>query len=108
MPSRTSAWLLGIAMRLHRNLAEAVVSNLGSILEDGRYADKVLEWSFQHNSKWGARDRRFVAETTYDIVRWYRLFAEISRAREGEYWPLLAAWCFRKGDRKSTRLNSSH
>ena len=84
-------------MRLHRNLAQAVVGNLGSILGDGRYADKVLEWSFQHNPKWGARDRRFVAETTYDIVRWYRLFAEISGAREGEYWPLLAAWCFRKG-----------
>ena len=84
-------------MRLHRNLAAAVVSNLASILEDGRYADRVLEWSFQHNPKWGARDRRFVAETTYDIVRWYRLFAEISGAREGEYWPLLAAWCFRKG-----------
>jgi 16S rRNA (cytosine967-C5)-methyltransferase len=84
-------------MRLHRNLAAAVVDNLGSILEDGRYADKVLEWSFRHNPKWGARDRRFVAETTYDIVRWYRLFAEISGAAEGEYWPLLAAWCFRKG-----------
>lgn len=84
-------------MRLHRNLAEAVVQNLGSILEDGRYADRVLEWSFKHNPKWGARDRRFVAETTYDIVRWYRLFAEISGARAGDYWPLLAAWCFRKG-----------
>jgi 16S rRNA (cytosine967-C5)-methyltransferase len=84
-------------MRLHRNLAEAVVNNLGSILEDGRYADRVLEWSFQHNPKWGARDRRFVAETTYDIVRWFRLFAEISGAREGDYWALLAAWCFRKG-----------
>jgi len=84
-------------MRLHRNLAAAVVGNLASILEDGRYADRVLEWSFQHNPKWGARDRRFVAETTYDIVRWYRLFAEISGAREGNYWPLLAAWCFRKG-----------
>jgi 16S rRNA (cytosine967-C5)-methyltransferase len=84
-------------MRLYRNLAAAVVHNLESVLDHGRYADKVLESSFRHNPKWGARDRRFVAETTYDIVRWYRLFAEISGANEGDYWPLLAAWCFRKG-----------
>jgi 16S rRNA (cytosine967-C5)-methyltransferase len=83
-------------MRIHRNLAEAVVHNLRDILTDGRYADKVIEWSLKQNPRWGARDRRFVAETTYDIVRWYRLFAEIADAGEADYWPLLAAWCFRK------------
>lgn len=82
-------------MRLHRNLAEAVVRNLRSTLEEGRYTDKVLDWSFKQNPRWGARDRRFIAETTYDIVRWYRLLAGI--AGSNDYWALLAAWCFRKG-----------
>jgi 16S rRNA (cytosine967-C5)-methyltransferase len=84
------------ALRIHRNLAAAVVGNLQSILEDGRYADKVIDWSFRQHPRWGGRDRRFVAETTYDIVRWYRLFAEISGAGAGEYWPLLGAWCWRR------------
>lgn len=63
------------------------------IFAEGRYADKVIEKVLKQNSRWGSRDRRFIAETTYDIVRWYTLFRFISRAREGEYWKLVAAWC---------------
>ncbi|MBK7183032.1 MAG: hypothetical protein IPH89_08870 [Bacteroidetes bacterium] len=31
----------------------------------------------KQNPKWGSRDRRFIAETTYGIVRWWRLLNEI-------------------------------
>lgn len=80
-------------MKLFRNLSEAVVLNLHDIFEGNRYADKVIEKALKQHPKWGARDRRFVAETTYDIVRWYRLFRELSDAGEGDYWPLLGTWC---------------
>lgn len=39
----------------------------------GRQADKAIEYAFKQNKKWGSRDRAFLAEHTYDIVRWYRL-----------------------------------
>ncbi len=59
-------------MRLHRNLAEAVVFCLSEIFSENRYADRVIEKVLQSNPKWGARDRAFIAENTYEIVRWWR------------------------------------
>ena len=80
-------------MRLHRSTTEAVIQSLEQIFHEGRYADKVIEKVLKQNPKWGARDRRFIAETTYDIVRWFLLLRYIIRAKENEYWKLLAAWC---------------
>jgi len=80
-------------VKLFRNLSEAVVDSLRQVFEEDRYADKVIEKVLRQNPKWGARDRRFIAETTYDIVRWYRLFMELTGNREGNYWTLLGAWC---------------
>lgn len=83
--------------RIHRNLAEAVVGNLREILEDGYHADRVVERTLKQNPRWGARDRRFIAETSYDIVRWRRLFRELTQAQDNDYWALLGAWCLRQG-----------
>jgi 16S rRNA (cytosine967-C5)-methyltransferase len=80
-------------MRLHRSTTEAVIQSLEQIFHEGRYADKVIEKVLKQNSKWGARDRRFIAETTYDVVRWYLLLRYIVRAKDDEYWKLVAAWC---------------
>lgn len=59
-------------MKLHRNLCEAVVEALNMIFNQKYYADKVLEKLLKSNRKWGAKDRAFIAETTYEIVRWWR------------------------------------
>ena len=80
-------------MKLYINLARAVSQSLQQIFEDGRYADKVIEKVLKQNPKWGARDRKFIAETTYDIVRWYRLLQNITEADDGDYWKLLGGWC---------------
>lgn len=80
-------------MKLYINLARAVIQSLELIFEDGRYADKVIEKVLRQNPKWGARDRKFIAETTYDIVRWFRLIQNITEAEDGEYWKLLGGWC---------------
>ncbi|HYI77317.1 MAG TPA: RsmB/NOP family class I SAM-dependent RNA methyltransferase [Chryseolinea sp.] len=80
-------------MKLFVNLARAVVSALEMIFEQNKYADKVIEKVLKQNPKWGARDRRFIAETTYDIVRWYRFLQNITEAEENDYWKLLGGWC---------------
>jgi 16S rRNA (cytosine967-C5)-methyltransferase len=80
-------------LRLYRNLSEAVVDNLHQIFVENRYADKVIEKVLKQHPKWGARDRRFIAETTYDIVRWYRLFLELTKAKGDDFWALFGAWC---------------
>jgi 16S rRNA (cytosine967-C5)-methyltransferase len=82
-----------LRLKLYRNLCESVVQVLESIFVENKYADKAIEKLLKQNPKWGARDRRFIAETTYDIVRWYRLFAKISEAEENDFWKLLAVWC---------------
>jgi 16S rRNA (cytosine967-C5)-methyltransferase len=80
-------------MRLHRGTSEAVVQSLQLIFEENRYADKVIEKVLKQNSRWGSRDRKFIAETTYDIVRWYRWFRELAQAKGTDFWKLLAVWC---------------
>jgi 16S rRNA (cytosine967-C5)-methyltransferase len=80
-------------VKLYRNLCEAVVNGLEQIFTHKKYADKVIEKILKSNPKWGARDRRFIAETIYDIVRWYRLFIELTDAEEDDYWKFLAVWC---------------
>lgn len=69
-------------MRLHRNLVFATVDALAEIFNKGAYADKVIEKTLKRDKRWGSRDRSFIAETTYDIVRWKRLYAEIAEVKE--------------------------
>ena len=88
-------------MRLHRNLCFAVIDGLNLIFNEGQYADKVVQQLLKRDKRWGARDRAFVAETTYDIVRWKRLYAEIAEVKEpftrDNSWRLLAVWATLKG-----------
>jgi 16S rRNA (cytosine967-C5)-methyltransferase len=80
-------------VKLYRTTTYAVLDALKQIFEDKKYADKVIEKVLKLNPKWGARDRRFIAETTYDIVRWYRLLKFVTNTEDNNYWKLLGAWC---------------
>jgi 16S rRNA (cytosine967-C5)-methyltransferase len=64
-------------MKLHRPLVHAVAEALAEIFKENKYADKVIERLLKSNRKWGSRDRAFIAENVYEIVRWWRLFLEI-------------------------------
>lgn len=79
---------------LHPNLAEAIAEALRRIFEERRYADKVVESILKSNPRWGSRDRRAIAETTYDIVRWWRLIRESANLPPFEkyYAETLSAW----------------
>jgi len=88
-------------MRLHRNLVFAVVDALNLIFNEGEYADKVVEKTLKHDKRWGSRDRGFIAETTYDIVRWKRLYSEIAEVGAPYSRPnlfrLFAVWAVLRG-----------
>lgn len=88
-------------MRLHRNLVFAVVDALNLIFNEGEYADKVVQKVLKYDKRWGARDRGFVAETTYDMVRWKRLYAEIAEVKSPFSRPnlfrMFAVWAVLRG-----------
>lgn len=60
-------------MKYHKHLLQSCVDALDAIFNEGRYADKCIEFNLKKNKKWGSRDRRFFAETVYDCVRWWSL-----------------------------------
>ena len=88
-------------MRLHRNLCFAIIDGVLEVFNDNKYADKVIQSLLKRDKRWGSRDRGFVAETTYDIVRWKRLYAEISEVKEpfsrDDAWRLFAVWATLRG-----------
>jgi 16S rRNA (cytosine967-C5)-methyltransferase len=88
-------------MRLHRNLVFATINALNEIFNEENYADKVVAKYLKTDKRWGSKDRKFVAETIYDIVRWKRLYAEIAEAKEpfdrDNLWRLLAVWAVLRG-----------
>jgi 16S rRNA (cytosine967-C5)-methyltransferase len=59
-------------MRLHRVLIIGLRQALSEALFGDKYADKVIEKELKSNKKWGSKDRAFVAESFYDIIRWKR------------------------------------
>lgn len=75
----------------HRVLLQAVVNALQTIFIENKYADKVIEKTLKENPKFGSRDRRFIAETTYDIVRYYRLLAHLANTTNG-FWDILGTY----------------
>lgn len=83
-------------MKLHKPLVEAVIVCLKQIMLDNKYSDKVLEKTFKSNPQFGSRDRKFIAESVYDIVRHYRRLAFIAET-EKNFRMILAAYLFEKG-----------
>ena len=88
-------------MRLHRNLCFAVIDGILEVFNDAKYADKVIQSLLKRDKRWGSRDRGFIAETTYDIVRWKRLYAEIAEVKAPfsrvDAWRLFAVWATLRG-----------
>jgi 16S rRNA (cytosine967-C5)-methyltransferase len=67
---------------------QAIVNALHVIFTEAKYADKVIEKTLKENPKFGGRDRRFIAETTYDIVRNYRLLSYLANTTT-DFWQIL-------------------
>jgi 16S rRNA (cytosine967-C5)-methyltransferase len=59
-------------MKWYPNLVLAAAQALADIFDEGYYADKVIERTLKSDPRWGSRDRAFIAESVYEVVRWYR------------------------------------
>lgn len=82
-------------MKFHRPLVQAVIATLQQIVEGGQYADKAVEQVLRQNSRWGSRDRRFIAETVYEMIRWWRFLLAVCALEKprsiSDYYLLFAA-----------------
>lgn len=76
---------------------EALETSFGK----GYYVDKVIERLLKSNRKWGARDRGFIAESTYEIVRWWRLlwaiYGKEPTLKRKELYRLFGVWWLWQG-----------
>ena len=88
-------------MRLHRNLVLAVIKVLDGVFNQDLYADKTIEKILKSDKRWGSRDRGFIAETCYEIVRWKRLYIEIAEVKNPfqyqNLWRIFSVWAVLKG-----------
>ncbi|MDT7830251.1 RsmB/NOP family class I SAM-dependent RNA methyltransferase [Pricia sp. S334] len=88
-------------MKLHRNLVFAIIDALNLIFNEGQYADKVVQKVLKFDKRWGSRDRGFIAETTYEMVRYKRLYAEIAEVKapfsRPDLFRMWAVWAVLKG-----------
>ena len=88
-------------MRLHRNLVLAVIKVLDGVFNQDLYADKTIEKILKQDKRWGSRDRGFIAETSYEIVRWKRLYIEIAEVKKPfdykNLWRVFTVWAILKG-----------
>ncbi|MFH6605117.1 RsmB/NOP family class I SAM-dependent RNA methyltransferase [Maribacter algicola] len=88
-------------MKLHRNLVFAVIDALNLIFNENEYADKVVQKVLKYDKRWGARDRAFIAETAYEMVRYKRLYAEIAEVKapfdRSDLFRMWAVWAVLKG-----------
>ena len=87
--------------RLHRTLVYTVINALKEIYNEGEYADKVVSRALKSDKRFGSRDRKFVAETIYEMVRWKRLYNEIAGTKNHysteNLWKNFAVYAVLKG-----------
>ncbi len=87
--------------KIHRPLVEGIHFALAETFIIRRKSDKVLSQLFKTNKKWGSRDRGFIAENTYDIVRWWRRIADAlnidyTNINSADIWLFIKGWLYRQ------------
>ena len=78
-------------------LVEAAVTALTTLLSFEQPADAVLSRFFRDRPRLGGRDRAFIAEACYGVLRHLRSLEHLAGARAAR--PLLLAWLARHGGR---------
>lgn len=72
-------------IKIFPNLLFTVYSVLREVFQQNQLADIALEKAFKQNKKYGSRDRRFVAEAVYDIIRNFRLYTFAAAREEKDF-----------------------
>ena len=99
-------------MKLHNNLIEGLFQCLKLILIDKLYANKAIELTFKKNKSWGSRDRGFIAEFIYSIIRYLRLYNKLINVNfdynDRNIWKLISVYiyelCLYHGGSESANL----
>ena len=89
---------------IHPLLVRAVAGALERIFIEHHYADKVIEQTLRSNPKAGSRDRAFIAETTYEVVRHYRLLEALlgrTPKAESDFWEMVGVYLLTRHLRNS-------
>lgn len=90
----------------NKRINPAWIQAIAQILEltflDGKKADKAIEYTFSTQKKYGKNDRAFIAESSYEIIRYWRLFHFILE-REPKYskkdlWEVFGVYWLAKGN----------
>lgn len=102
MEKKESAGKPEVKERLHPNLVRAVVEALQIIFGSDKYADTVVKSMLKMNPKWGSKDRKFIAETTYELVRWWRklwaIYGKQPTLKDYELWRVIGVYLMLSGD----------
>ncbi len=77
LPRQIRKWKVNMT-KIHRNLVVAVGAIVRAVMQEGAYADREIGRILKANAQWGSRDRAFVAESSYDIIRNYRLVRHLA------------------------------
>lgn len=88
--------------RVHPAHIYAITGALSEIFANGRYADKVVEYTLANNPKAGSKDRAFIAESIYNLVRFWRLYWAVLGKEIGfqknDLWQLFGAYWMMAGN----------
>lgn len=85
-------------MKIHKHILLDVLDSLEIIFGEQKHADKVIEKNLKSHNKWGGRDRKFYAESVYEIVRhwrylWFLLNKEPDLTRDNLF-EIFGVWWF--------------
>ena len=87
--------------RVQVSQQKGIFQALRLVFDEGNYIDRAIEKIMRANKKWGVRDRSYVAETVYEIVRNWRLLLTITDTEpvlnDTNLWTILGAWILLKG-----------
>ncbi len=72
-------------MKWHQNLYEAIREAIDRTLTKGEATDTVLQELFRNNPRWGKRDRNFIKEKTFRIIRRKNLWEKVAQELYGHH-----------------------
>ena len=85
-------------IKLHRPIILLIKRVLEEIFQDKRPADKCLEFAFKNNKQLGARDRALIAESVYEILRYFETYAYCANTRIN-FWHIIASYFIIQGQK---------
>ncbi|MBT8235954.1 MAG: RsmB/NOP family class I SAM-dependent RNA methyltransferase [Bacteroidia bacterium] len=86
-------------IKFHRNQIQAVTKALNAIFGKNAKADDTVQRLLKSQKRWGSRDRRLVAGSIYDIVRYKRKYEAVAADLVGrtDHETLFWIWAAEKG-----------